>query len=91
VGERFAPWLGDWYMAKTGVSSQQANEEIDAPREGNLFHPVGDDRGARGAYGDRAHGRSAVLWASKHRRVFAGAAALAGAFTAAGIVAALRP
>jgi len=86
LGERLAPWLGDWYLARTGVNGQLTNDREDAPREGNLFEPVDGDPGAHGDFDDRSHGRSATLWLAKHR----GAFALAGAVTGAALTAALR-
>ncbi len=86
LGERIAPWAGDWYMAKTGVNGQQTDEPIDPPRAGNLFEPVEETYGAHGDFDAQAHGRSPVVWLSKHRsQVAAGAALLAG-----GLVAALK-
>ncbi len=90
VGERFAPWLGDWYMAKTGVGSQQTKQPIDPPRPGNLFEPVERDPGAHGDFDGKAHAHSPVLFVSKHRRSLAGAVALAGAATAAAVTGVLR-
>jgi hypothetical protein len=90
VGERLAPWLGDWYMAKTGVSSQQTQERIDPPRAGNLFEPVDGDPGAHGDFDAKAHSHSAVLWFAKHRRALAGVAVTATALTAAVVAAAVR-
>jgi hypothetical protein len=87
VGERVAPWLGDWYMAKTGVGSQQTKQPIDPPREGNLFAPVEADPGAHGDFDAKAHARSPVLWLAKHRAVGVAAGALAAA--AAGLTAAV--
>jgi NAD(P)-dependent dehydrogenase (short-subunit alcohol dehydrogenase family) len=88
LGERLAPALGDWYMAKTGVSSQLAEAQT-GPHAGNLFEPVDEGRDARGDYGARAHPRSAVLWMSRHRGALAGAA-LTGAALAAGLTGAGR-
>ncbi len=82
VGERLAPWLGDWYMGKTGVSSQLTDEPVDPPRQGNLFDPPEQVRGAHGDFDDRAHSRSQLLWLSKHRREVAGTALAAGAVLA---------
>jgi NAD(P)-dependent dehydrogenase (short-subunit alcohol dehydrogenase family) len=79
LGERLVPWLGDWYMGKTGVSSQLTEQPVDPPREGNLFEPVEEARGAHGDFDDRAHARSQLLWLSKHRREVAGTALAAGA------------
>jgi len=90
VGERLAPWLGDWYMAKTGVGSQLTQEQIDPPREGNLFEPLPGDPGAHGDFDGKAHPHSTVLWLSKHRRALGAAAALAGGAAVAGVAAMLR-
>ncbi|HSP72778.1 MAG TPA: SDR family oxidoreductase, partial [Gaiellaceae bacterium] len=35
-GNKVAPWLADWYLAKTGVDSQLTQERTQ-PRDGNLF------------------------------------------------------
>ena len=84
IGERIAPWLGDWYMAKTGVNGQQTQEPVDPPRAGNLFEPVEEPYGAHGDFDDQAHSRSPLLWLSKHRSaVAAGAALFAGGLFAA--------
>jgi NAD(P)-dependent dehydrogenase (short-subunit alcohol dehydrogenase family) len=83
LGERMAPWLGDRYMAKTGVNGQQTDEPLGSPRTGNLFEPVDEGYGAHGDFDEQAHGRSPVVWLSKHRsRVAAGAALLAGGLLA---------
>jgi NAD(P)-dependent dehydrogenase (short-subunit alcohol dehydrogenase family) len=88
VGERLAPWLGDWYMAKTGVGSQQTSESIDPPRRGNLFEPVESDPGAHGDFDGKAHAHSPVLWLAKRRGagVAVGTVAAAAAALAAAIV-----
>jgi NAD(P)-dependent dehydrogenase (short-subunit alcohol dehydrogenase family) len=68
IGERFAPWLVDLYLARRGVSGQQSETEL--PRFGdNLFSPRDEDadRGADGPFSDRAHRRDAILWLSTHR------------------------
>jgi hypothetical protein len=82
LGNRFAPRVLDWYLAKTGVKSQQT--ESDTPRHGdNLFTPRDDDtdRGAHGAFDDPAHEHDIVSFAARHR--FASGAALAAAVTTA--------
>jgi NAD(P)-dependent dehydrogenase (short-subunit alcohol dehydrogenase family) len=90
LGERLAPWLGDRYLAKTGVSSQQTSEPLDPPRPGNLFEPTDRDPGAHGDFDEQAHARSPVLSIAKHRRTALSAAALAGAAAAAALAATLR-
>jgi NAD(P)-dependent dehydrogenase (short-subunit alcohol dehydrogenase family) len=83
VGERLAPWLGDRYLAKTGVSSQLTSQPVDPPRLGNLFEADDHDPGAHGSFDDQAHPRSVELVLAKHRRPLLGAVALAGAAAAA--------
>jgi NAD(P)-dependent dehydrogenase (short-subunit alcohol dehydrogenase family) len=84
VAQRAVPGLLDRYLARTGYDAQQTSEPEDPDRADNLFQPAPFDLGAHGTFDDVAHGRSAELWASKHRRSLigaglAGAAALAGA------------
>lgn len=76
-GGRLAPGLLDRYLGHTGYASQQADEPWPADAPDYVFHPVPGDRGAHGAFDDEAHGRSAQLALSMHRRL-AGAAVLAG-------------
>jgi hypothetical protein len=90
LGERLAPWLGDWYMAKTGVSSQLTSEPIDPPREGNLFEPVEADPGAHGPFDSKAHSHSPVAWVARHRRSALAVAATGAAGLAAAAAATLR-
>jgi NAD(P)-dependent dehydrogenase (short-subunit alcohol dehydrogenase family) len=66
-GSQLAPWLAEWYLAKTGVNGQQTEPEIGG-REGNLFEALPEDPGAHGRYDDRAHPRSWELRVAKHRR-----------------------
>jgi NAD(P)-dependent dehydrogenase (short-subunit alcohol dehydrogenase family) len=65
-GSQLAPWLAEWYLAKTAVSGQQTKPEIGG-REGNLFQAIPEDPGAHGRYDDQAHGRSWELRIAKHR------------------------
>jgi NAD(P)-dependent dehydrogenase (short-subunit alcohol dehydrogenase family) len=89
TGNKVAPGLGDWYLAKTGFDSQQYDGPPPQGARSNLWHPVDDfaDRGAHGAFDARAHRRSLELFAAKHKRKMA-AALLAAA--AIGVVRALR-
>lgn len=87
VGNKLAPGLGDWYLARTGVDSQQTSESEQPDRPNNLWEPVDGERdfGAHGRFGDRAMSRSAQLWLTLHRgAAFAGlaAVAMAGLFLA---------
>ena len=89
VGNKAAPGLGDWYLARNGFQSQQTAEPEDPGRPDNLWCPVDDseDFGAHGRFGDRARGRSWQVWMTEHRRaIAAGATAIAaglGALAAA--------
>lgn len=86
LGERVAPKLLDLYLGRTGIKSQQSNEQL--PQWGsNVFEPrdADTDRGAHGAFDKKAHQRDPWLWTSMHRipllggMLAAGAAAVAAA------------
>jgi NADP-dependent 3-hydroxy acid dehydrogenase YdfG len=83
-----APGVLDRYLARTGYDSQQSPQPAPSDQPGNLWEPVdeelGEDHGAQGRFGDRAHRRSVQLWASQHHGVLAtGALAVAAASLAA--------
>jgi NAD(P)-dependent dehydrogenase (short-subunit alcohol dehydrogenase family) len=65
LGNKIAPGLGDWYLARTAVSGQQTSEPI-RPRDGNLFEPA-EDPGSHGRFDDRAKSRSYQLSLDEHR------------------------
>lgn len=89
LGEKVAPGYADHVLARSGYDSQQTDEPEDSGRANNLWEPVLEDRGARGAFSDRARDFSAHIWATTHRRTVAavGAATLAAL---AGVVALRR-
>ena len=75
MGNKLLPGLGDWYLGRTGYSSQQTQESLEGSYQpGNLFEPVTQDPGAHGRFDGQAHEKSPQLWATKNR----GALALAG-------------
>ena len=84
LAERVAPSLVDRYLAKTGVSSQQTDHDLDPDGHDNLFDAVDEDRGAHGPFDDQAHSRSPLLWASRHRHAVTGAGVVAAGLAAAG-------
>jgi hypothetical protein len=89
LGERLAPRLLDWYLGRSGVKSQQTDQDL--PRLGpNVFEPrdQAEDQGAHGAFDDKAHVGDPQLWLSVHRRPVLAGLALAGA--AAGAAMAFR-
>jgi NAD(P)-dependent dehydrogenase (short-subunit alcohol dehydrogenase family) len=81
VGEHVAPWVLDWYLAKTGFKSQMTDQPLDPTGHDNLFEPVDEDRGAHGPFDDKAHSFSPQYELTKHRNgMLAGvAAAVVGA------------
>jgi NAD(P)-dependent dehydrogenase (short-subunit alcohol dehydrogenase family) len=79
VGEKVAPWFGDWYLARSGYKAQQADDKpMKRDRPDNLFEPAAGDFAAHGAFDDKAKQRSLFLWANLHR----GAVAAAGSAVA---------
>jgi NAD(P)-dependent dehydrogenase (short-subunit alcohol dehydrogenase family) len=80
LGNKIAPGLGDWYLAKTGVKGQQTNTPIE-PRDGNLLEPMGGP-GPHGRFDEQAASRSVELWLDEHRRLVGGAVATAVALIA---------
>lgn len=67
VGNKIAPGLGDWYLARSGYDSQQRDEPEDPNRADNLWEPVDGDHGAHGVFDNRARTISPELWASKNK------------------------
>jgi short-subunit dehydrogenase len=84
LGNRVAPALLDWYLARTNVKGQQSPDHDPPGQEHNTWEPVyGDEVAAHGSFDDKAHTRSPELWVSEHRAVVgAGAALAAGALAA---------
>ncbi|MGH7776212.1 MAG: SDR family oxidoreductase [Candidatus Dormibacterales bacterium] len=79
-GNRFVPGLLDTYLAATAFDSQQTpGSPAPGNRSGNLFEPSPGDPGAHGAFDQRSHARSPLLWAGLHRGALAGVALLAAA------------
>ncbi len=79
ISNSLAPSLVDRYLGKTSVKAQQMDEPVAADRPDYLFTPVEGDPGAHGRFDDKAHGRSAQLWATTHRRGLLAGAGLAAA------------
>jgi NAD(P)-dependent dehydrogenase (short-subunit alcohol dehydrogenase family) len=85
VGQKLAPRLADWYLARSGYGSQQIDGmPVDPQRPDNLFEPVPDVAATHGMFDGRAAMRSDQAWATTHR------ALIVGALGAAGLAAALR-
>src|SRR5579883_1943361 len=67
VGNKIAPGLLDWYLARTCYDAQQTHEPADPNRPNNLWEPVPGDHGAHGTFDNRARSWSPQLWADTHR------------------------
>jgi short-subunit dehydrogenase len=76
VGNKLAPRVADWYLARRAVAGQQLQgAPVAGVREGNLFEPLPAQAATHGIFDARAKRRSPQLWAATHRRELAGAAA----------------
>jgi NAD(P)-dependent dehydrogenase (short-subunit alcohol dehydrogenase family) len=84
LGNRVAPSLLDWYLAKTNVQGQQSPEHDPPGRKANTWEPVyGQEVRAHGSFDATAYAHSPALWVSQHRGLLtAAAAAAAGALLA---------
>ena len=67
LGNKIAPWLGDWVLSNNAYEGQQTNEPLEADRKNNLWEPVPEDRGAYGDFDAIATDKSYTLWASMNR------------------------
>ncbi len=90
LGNKVAPWLAERYLARTAVSGQQSDDEPTPQNaDGNLFEPSSEgDPGARGRFGDIAHGHSPQFWLTRNRRSLAALGLVGGGLGA--VAAALR-
>ncbi|MEJ8800518.1 SDR family oxidoreductase [Pontibacter sp. H249] len=79
VGDKIAPELGDYVLAKTAFEGQQTNVPEDLNRKHNLWEPVPGDHGAHGGFDAEATYSSPQLWASKNKfKILTGALSLGG-------------
>jgi NAD(P)-dependent dehydrogenase (short-subunit alcohol dehydrogenase family) len=67
VGNKVAPDVLDYYLARTGYDAQQTSEPVDPDRPNNLFEPVTGNWGAHGIFANRSKNYSSQLWATTHR------------------------
>jgi NAD(P)-dependent dehydrogenase (short-subunit alcohol dehydrogenase family) len=81
VGDKLAPGVGDWYLARNGYEGQQTEEPVSPDRQDNLWEPVPGDHGAHGTFDERSTDTSTQLWLTTHRSLLAlaGVGALLGA------------
>jgi NAD(P)-dependent dehydrogenase (short-subunit alcohol dehydrogenase family) len=76
-GQKLAPRFGDWWLRRTGWSSQTTGEPKSVDSPDNLFEMLPGDPGARGRFGDQARAR-AVWTTLRLHPTLATAAALVG-------------
>jgi NADP-dependent 3-hydroxy acid dehydrogenase YdfG len=66
-GEKLAPGLGDWYLARHGYKSQQTDTPSDPDRPDNLWNALPGDPGAHGDFDSKARSFSLSLWLDLYR------------------------
>src|SRR5690349_19379222 len=68
VANAVVPGLLDRYLARTGFSSQEADERKRPDQPANLWRPADEDAdyGAHGRFNGKAHAHSLQQWASHH-------------------------
>jgi NAD(P)-dependent dehydrogenase (short-subunit alcohol dehydrogenase family) len=72
LGNRVAPSLLDWYLAKTNVQGQQSPDHDPPGGKSNTWEPVhGAEVKAHGSFDEQAHSHSPELWVSQHRGLLA--------------------
>jgi hypothetical protein len=69
IGNKIAPWLGDYVLSKNGYKEQQTDEQVEPDRKNNVWEPVSEDRGAHGTFDKISAKKSYTLWASMNRGV----------------------
>lgn len=78
-GNKLAPGVGDWYLARHGLEAQQLSAPEDPERPSNLWEPIPGDHGAHGSFDAQAKCHSVQLWLTTHRvACVVGATLLAG-------------
>jgi NADP-dependent 3-hydroxy acid dehydrogenase YdfG len=66
-GNKLAPALADWYLARTGYDAQSAKTAVTPQRPDNLWHSVPGDAGAHGRFDAEARSVSVQHWLDRHR------------------------
>jgi NAD(P)-dependent dehydrogenase (short-subunit alcohol dehydrogenase family) len=69
IGNKIAPWLGDYVLSRNGYKGQQLNEPVEPGTKNNVWEPVGEDRGAHGPFDNMAANKSVTLWLSMNRQI----------------------
>ena len=79
LGNKLISPLLDRYLANGNIRAQQGQQPVSPDRRDNLFEAIDEteDHGAHGRFDEKSRSRSPLLWASEHRGLIAGAAAVA--------------
>ncbi|WP_338875109.1 SDR family oxidoreductase [Spirosoma sp. SC4-14] len=67
VGNKIAPSIGDWELARSGYKGQMTNEPEDPTRPDNLWEPLPGDHGAHGPFTSQSWSFSPQFWLSKNK------------------------
>jgi hypothetical protein len=68
LGNRVAPSLLDWYLAKTSVKGQQSPDHDPPGGKSNTWEPVyGAEVQSHGSFDEQAYAYSPELWVSQRR------------------------
>lgn len=78
TGNKIAPGLGDWYLARTGYESQMTEGPEDPARPHNLWKPVPGDAGVNGRFGEQMRRTSFQWWLTRNRFAVGVAATMLG-------------
>lgn len=68
LANRIAPGFADWYLAKTGYSSQLTHETLPQDKPDNLFEAVPGSYGAKGRFVDQEHRSSIEMFTDRHKK-----------------------
>ena len=92
IGNKFAPGLGDRYLARTGYKSQQTPQPHDSKQPVNLWEPADSEKGfgTHGVFDDQSRSRSMQMWASHHHATSLAALGALAVTVAAACTAVLR-
>lgn len=70
IGNRVAPGLLDWYLARTAYKGQLRSEPSSGDSEGNLFKPVAGDFSAHGDFDKQSRNLSVEMFTDRHKAAF---------------------
>lgn len=77
LGNRLAPGLLDWYLAKTAYKGQLREEAAPGESKGNLFEPVPGDFAAHGDFDKESRKFSLEMFTDRHKAAVMGTAVAA--------------